>query len=70
VPAKDPEPLASLNVMPEGKLPLAVIVGAGAPLAVTVTLVAAPTTAVADEDEVNAGIVPPTERAKLWVVLP
>jgi hypothetical protein len=47
-----------------------VIVGAGTPLAVTVMLVAAPATAVADKDDVNTGVVPPTERAKLWVVLP
>jgi hypothetical protein len=48
----------AVKVMPRGKLPAAVIAGAGAPLAVTVKLVAVPTTAVADEGEVNAGEVP------------
>jgi hypothetical protein len=70
VPEKAPEPVASANVTPAGKVPLTVIVGAGAPFAVTVMLAAVPATAVADKDDVNTGIVPPTERAKLWVVLP
>jgi hypothetical protein len=50
--------LLAANVTPAGKLPATEMAGTGAPLAVTVIVLALPAAAVADEEDVNAGAVP------------